>query len=493
VAGHVRLDFETAIIGAGFAGVIAALELKKTCRESFVIFERESEVGGVWRDNIYPGCVCDIRSQLYSVAARPNPDWASAFASQRDILNYLKSITYTDNLRRHIRFGTNVVELRFLDQPRCWQVTDQNGTVYLARTVIVATGPQSRPFTPALEGRTSFKGTAFHSSAWDDSVPLCGKRIAVIGTGASAVQIVPNLAPFVSGVTVFQRSAPWILPRCDRRLSAFERWVFRRIPLLQTLTRVAIYWAMEAVGLAFLGNGMLNRAITAVALAKLAREVRDPVTRKALTPDYALGCKRIMLSDDFYPAFNRTNVHLVTDGIEALTSEGIRTVDGRLHEVDHIVFATGFTVADADGFLRIVGKDGRLLMDDWIHNGPQAYLGIAIAGYPNLTMLLGPNSGLSHSSALHVIESQMNYVLQYLRELDRMGPGAALDVRSDVQSAYNDGLQHKLAGMIWASGCTSWYLSRSGRNTTIFPGLTSAFRRRTARFDPKDYSITSDP
>ncbi len=482
-------DYEVGVIGAGFAGLVAGLKLLAAGRTSLAVFERAADVGGVWRDNVYPGCACDIRSHLYSIASHPNPDWRATYAAQSEILAYLRRTAESSGLIRHIRFNAEIVEARFVEAAACWRLTDATGGVHHVRVLVLASGPLNRPAIPGIEGAETFAGTSRHSSAWDATLNLQGKSVAVIGTAASAVQIVPNLAGAVGRLTVFQRSAPWVLPRGGRNTTRFERWLHRRIPLLQALKRSAIYWAMEAMGTAFFGNGLVHRLLVAVALRKLRREVADPKTRRRLTPDYALGCKRMTVSDDFYPAFNRDDVSLVTEPIAALTAKGVRTRDGAVHEVDHIVYATGFIVADADDFLKVVGADGRELAVEWARTGAQAYRGVTVSGYPNLFLLLGPNSGLSYASVVHVAESQADYLLGYLDALDRAGAVASLDVRTDTQAGYNDELQARLTRSIWASGCQSWYLNRNGRNTAIYPGLSSRYRRLMRRFDPDAYQV----
>lgn len=484
-----QVDFDIGIVGAGFGGIIAALELKRARRQRFVVFERANRVGGVWRDNVYPGCACDVRSNLYSLASKPNPNWTSSYASQREILGYLDDLIVRQGLQKHIRYDANVSELRFLEREGRWQICVQGQPACCVRTIIIATGPHSRPWRPPIPGMATFQGRSFHSSAWDRSVDLIGKRVAVIGTGASAIQIVPNIAPSVSQLLVFQRTPAWIIPRGERRVSRLEKWLFRRFPLTQFFSRQVIYWLTEFVGMAFMGNAVLNDALTRVALRKMAREVHDPETRKSLTPNYTIGCKRVLLSDDFYPAFNRTNVRLVTESIDKLTPCGIQTLDGKVHEVDLIVFATGFIVADTDNYLRVIGVGGRVLTDVWNEHGAEAYLGINVAGFPNLALMLGPNSGLGHSSALHVMESQMAFVMEYLAELDNAAETASLDVRPEVQKRYNIDLQQRLKRTVWAAGCRSWYLNRNGRNTTVYPGLTWRYRRLTRRFHRNAYLL----
>jgi cation diffusion facilitator CzcD-associated flavoprotein CzcO len=484
------VNYETGIVGAGFGGIIAALELQRTGHRSFVIFERAREVGGVWRENTYPGCACDVRSHLYSIETQPNPDWTESYASQPEILQYLKDVVRRNLLEAHIRFGANVSEARFSEGDACWEIHEGNGSICRVKMLILATGPHSRPRMPSFPGQSTFSGDMFHSAAWDASVKLAGKRVAVVGSGASAVQIIPNIAAEVSRLDVFQRSAPWVLPRGSRKIGPFSQWLFRRVPALQTFAREVIYWAMEFVGLAFMGNDRIGNWFSGIARRKLAREVKDPVVRAKLKPDYKFGCKRVLVSDDFYPAFNRPNVALVTEKIARIEPEGIRTADGKLHEADAIVFATGFVVADTDDYLRVVGTEGRVLADEWDREGCEAYLGINVAGYPNMALLLGPNSGLSHSSALHVMESQMRYVVQYLEALSKEGT-AWLDVKPEVQSLYNVKVQSRLVGTVWAAGCTSWYLNRNGSNAAIYPGLTWQYRRATAQFNAGDYMAVS--
>jgi cation diffusion facilitator CzcD-associated flavoprotein CzcO len=485
-----RTDFEVGIVGAGFGGIIAALALQREGRDSFVIFERAAQVGGVWRDNIYPGCACDVRSHLYSLEGEPNPAWTGSYAGQAEILEYVKDTVTRHDLRKHIRFRSNVTEVRFLESEGAWQVYENGRPSCRVRKVIVAIGPHSRPLLPSIAGRDSFAGPSFHSSSWDHSVDLKGKRVAVIGTGASAIQIVPNIAAKVKELYLFQRSPAWVIPRGDRTTSAFEKWLFRHLPFTQELVRRAIYWLTEFIGLAFFGNATLNALLTRVALHKLGREVKDPETRKKLTPDYKIGCKRVLISDEYYPAFNRPNVHLVTDGVCEITPTGVLTEDGVHRDVDCIVYATGFVVADSDDYLNVIGREGRVMTREWARTGAEAYLGMNVSGYPNLSILLGPNSGLGHSSALHVMESQMHYVLQYLARLEALAENAFLDVKPEVQAVYNVDVQQRLKRTVWAAGCRSWYLDKQARNTTVYPGVTYQYRALTRRFRTEAYAVT---
>src|SRR5262245_28493615 len=413
-----RPDHEVGIIGAGFGGIIAGMELARAGHRSFVILEQATEIGGVWRDNVYPGCACDVRGFLYSMARYPNRNWTGHYATQPEILNYIRQATKETGLEPHLRLGSAVVEAQFLQDRGCWRLTLGSGAVCHVRMLILATGLQNRPFTPALPGLELFRGSSCHSARWDTSIDLKGKRVAVIGTGASSVQIVPSLAGTALQLVVFQRTAPWVFPRGNRPFTNLERRVFRSFPAVQALARATINGAMELVGRGFLGTPLVHRLVQLSALRHLRRQVGDEELRRKLTPDYPVGCKRLAISDDFYPAFNRPDVALVTAPISAVEPTGIRTRDGTLHEVDHIVFATGFTVADFAGHLRVVGRDGQALTEVW-GSAPEAYLGITVSGFPNLAMLLGPNSALGHSSQIHIIESQVQYAIQYLDALRR--------------------------------------------------------------------------
>lgn len=480
--------YDVGIVGAGFGGVIAAIEMQRRGRGQFILFERGQEIGGVWRDNVYPGCACDVRSHLYSIESEPNPNWSTSYAKQPEILQYLKSVVERRGLERHILRGVEIVESRFSAGEGQWRLRDAQGRQWAARSLILATGPQNRPHKPKLPGLERFAGQVVHSASWDTSAQLAGRRVAVVGTGASAVQIVPNIAAQVQSLRVFQRSAPWILPRLDRPIGPLARRLYAAAPAAQRAVRTALYWSMELAGLGFLGNRMVHRALTRIALRKLAAEVADPGVRAKLTPDYELGCKRVLVSDDYWPAFNRPNVHLITAPIGEVTEAGIRTADGQMHDCDVIVLATGFNVADPDGLLPVIGLDGRVMEEEW-RTAPEAFLGIHAAGYPNLSLLLGPNSGLGHSSALHVMESQMVYIAQYLDELERLGPGRALDVKREAQTRFCTDVQARLQKTVWASGCRSWYMNRAGRNTAIYPGLTNDYRQATRRFEAGNYRV----
>ena len=483
-----KTEYQVGIIGAGFAGLVAALRLKKSGRESFIIFERANEIGGTWRDNTYPGCACDVASPLYSFAEEPNPDWSRLFSSQPEILAYMKAVVKKNGIENHIRYNSDIVEASFYKNVGGWMVRDRNNRTTVVQVLIAGTGPLNRPSFPHFPGMETFKGNAFHSAEWDHEVDLTGKKVAVIGTGASAVQIIPAIAPIVQQLTVFQRTPAWVTPRKDRPISEKAKKRFRRFPFLLKLHREAIYWFNEVVGMGFIGNNVINHIMRKVALRRLTRHVKDPVVRRRLTPDYKIGCKRILISNVYFTTFNRENVTLVTEPIETFTPEGIKA-GGQLHALDVIVFSTGFGAADIELYTQVIGLDGENLMDRWKRTGAEAYLGTTVAGYPNFCYMLGPNTGLGSNSVVHMMESQMAYIMQYIQFVEQTGESAYLDLKADVQKEYNRHLQKQFSGTVWSSGCKSWYINRAGKNTTIFPRLATTFRRLTKNFDPTVYRL----
>ena len=480
---------DVAIIGAGFAGLGAAIRLKQRGDTSFVLFERAGEVGGTWRDNVYPGCACDVPSHLYSLSFAPNPNWSRVYSSQPEIFTYLKGLVETHRLRPHIRLNSDIIRVEFSEHHGLWTLTDRAGRQTMARMVLAGIGPLNQPKLPDLPGLSRFEGRQFHSGAWDLGYDLTGKRVAVIGTGASAIQIVPAIAPVVERLTVFQRTAPWVAPRLDKPLSARWQRLFRRVPLLRQAYRASIYWTNELRGLSFFGNETLNKLGTKESLGHIDAQIADPDLRRRVTPNYKLGCKRVLVSDEYYPALTRPNVELVTDGIAEIRANSIVDKAGVERPVDALIFGTGFVAADVFRELTIVGLGGRNLLDEWRVTGAQAHYGMTVSGYPNLLFLLGPNSGLGHNSIIHMIESQVNYVLSYLAHLKRAAPNAWLDLNPAAQQTYNDTLQQKLLTTVWASGCQSWYQNAEGRNTTLWPGLTVTYRRATRRINPAEYTV----
>ena len=489
---HVRV----LIVGAGFAGLAMAVRLKEAGIDDFVVLERGDDVGGTWRDNTYPGAACDVPSHLYSFSFAPNPRWSRSFSPQWEILDYLRDVARRYGIVPHIRLGAGAEVLRWDDDQRHW-VVDVDGqgdrAGYTADVVVGAMGALSEPSLPDIPGIETFAGTLFHSAAWDHTHNLTGKRVAVIGTGASAIQFVPEIQPTVAHLDVYQRTPPWIVPRRDRALRPLERRVFRALPALQQAVRGGIYWVRELLSFGFT-HPQRMQAIQRMAAAHLARQVPDPELRRRLTPSYTIGCKRILISNDWYPAIQQPHVDLVTDAIAEVRPHSIVTADGTERPTDTIICGTGFHVTDFPAGRRIHGPGGATLSDVWQARGSmEAYLGTTVAGFPNLFLLVGPNTGLGHTSMVFMIESQVAYVVDALAHMDAAA-AATLAVRPEAQDRYNERLQRRLARTVWnRGGCRSWYLDANGRNTSLWPGSTWTFRRRTRRFDPWAYVTASAP
>jgi len=478
-----------AILGAGFGGLGMAIRLKQEGIDDFVIFERDTEVGGTWWANSYPGCQCDIPSHLYSYSFAPNPDWTRTYPLQEELRRYARATAERFDVIDHIRFGCEVGGAQWHEDLQQWRIETSAGE-FTADVLIAAPGFLSEPSVPPLPGLESFAGAVFHTARWNHDHDLTGRRVAVLGTGASAIQTVPAIQPAVGHLSVFQRTPPWVMPHRDRPISDFERRMYRRFPLLQRLVRGGVYFSRELVvpGLAF--EPRLMKALQRVALRHMEKQVSDPALRAKLTPDYVLGCKRILPSNEWYPALQQPNVELVTEGIREVRPEGIVTADGVLHEVDTIVMATGFKVTDISLADRIRDAAGVSMADRW-EGSPQAYLGTAVAGFPNLFFVTGPNTGLGHNSLLFMIEAQLSYVLDALRQMRARGT-TRVEVRRDAQEAYNAHIQRRLVRSVWnTGGCASWYLDKTGKNTTIWPYFTWRYWQRTRRFDPASYTLTN--
>jgi cation diffusion facilitator CzcD-associated flavoprotein CzcO len=480
----VKAHLSVAIVGAGFGGLGAAIRLEREGVEDFLVFERAGDLGGTWRDNSYPGCRCDVPSHLYSFSFALNPGWTRSFSPQAEIWDYLRDCAARFGVLPRLRLGHELRAAQWDDARRVWDL-DTSGGAYTADVLVSAAGALHEPAVPDLPGLGSFRGTMFHSARWDHDHDLSGRRVAVIGTGASAVQFVPEIQPKAGRLLVFQRTAPWVLPRRDRALSGFERSLYRAVPPVQRLARWSIYWSRELFALGFL-HPRAMRLAQRMARRHLARSVPDPALRAALTPDYTIGCKRVLISNDYLPALTRENVTVVTAGIREVRPQGIVTDDGAEHEVDTIIFGTGFHVTDMPIAQRIFGRAGRSLAEEW-NGSPRAYLGTTVAGYPNLFLLLGPNTGLGHTSVVLMIESQIEYLVRALRYRRRAGV-ATVEPRAEAQRDFVSTVDRRMQGTVWlAGGCRSWYLDRTGRNSTIWPGYTWAYRRRLSRFDPDGY------
>lgn len=474
------------IIGSGFAGLCMGIQLKKAGIDSFVILEKADNVGGTWRDNTYPGAACDVPSHLYSFSFELNPSWSRKFSPHDEIQAYLEHCVEKYELLPHIRFGTEVSEARFDATLGRWEVGTKGGETLYARVLIPAVGQLSRPAYPSIPGLDGFTGTAFHSARWDHDYDFEGKTVAVIGTGASAIQFVPQIAKKAKHVHVFQRSAPWILPKPDRAFTGLEKRLFSRVPGLAKAYRGSIYCGMEWRAVGFQGFAPLMKAVGWQAMRHLKQTIADPELRDKLTPDYRIGCKRVLLSNDYYPTMARDNVSLVTDGIVRIEGNAVVTDDQVWREVDAIVFGTGFKASEFLAPMRITGLEGRDLNQEW-RDGAEAYKGISVAGFPNMFILYGPNTGLAHNSIVYMIESQVRYVMDGLRTLkDR--PAAYLDVRDDVQTRYNTWIQSQIDDSPWQD-CQSWYRAEGGKNTANWPGFTFVYRAKTRHADLRDYEL----
>ncbi len=475
-----------AIIGAGFAGIGIAATLKRAGYEDLVLLERAGTVGGTWRDNTYPGCQCDVPSHLYSFSFAPKGDWTRSFGLQPEIWDYLEDCADRLDVRRHVRFHETLQEASWDAARQRWRIRTTSSEL-TADFLIFAVGALSEPNLPDLPGIDSFDGPVFHSAEWRHDVDLSNKRVAVVGTGASAIQLVPAIQPKVAHLTVFQRTPPWVVPRRDRPIGPRERAMFTRLPFLQTLWRLGIYWGRELMVFGFVNRPSLMSIIQRLGRKHLEQQIHDPELRSKLTPDYAIGCKRILPSNEWYPAVQQPNVEVVTDGIASIGPRFVRTATGREIPADVIVLSTGFRVTTHPAFDLLRGADGQRLGDLWRNEGMMAYKGTTVAGFPNLFVLVGPNTGLGHSSMIFMMESQFAYVRDALRTVDERG-AATIDVRRDAQDAYNADLQRKIAGTVWnTGGCASWYLDARGFNRTLWPGFTWRFRAMTRTFDAAAY------
>lgn len=483
----VQPDFEVAVIGSGFSGLGMAIKLKQAGIQAFVVLEKAHQVGGTWRENTYPGCACDVPSHMYSFSHERKPDWSRMYSGQPEILDYLKHCVEKHELLPHIRFGAEVSEAVFDEARHLWTVRTADGKSFTARVVVSAMGPLHRPSIPALAGIEQFEGAVFHSAQWNHACDLAGKRIAVIGTGASAIQFVPEIAPNAARLVLFQRTPAWVLPRKDRPIEKREQAIYRRVPGAIGFLRNLIYWQLEFRALAFL-KPTLMRFVEKMGIRHLEQQIADPQLRAKLTPTYTIGCKRILMSNDYYPALARPNVDVVTDPIAEVTQHGIVTRNGTEYPADVIIYGTGFNATDLLGKVRYLGCNGVDLNAVW-RDAPEAYLGVAAAGFPNLFVLLGPNTGLGHNSVVFMAEQQIDYVMQCLR-LMREQKAASMEVLPEVQTEFNQAIQQRLQKTVWASGCRSWYQNADGKNVTLWPGFTFQYWSRMKKVRLGDYRLS---
>ncbi|HSJ17919.1 MAG TPA: NAD(P)/FAD-dependent oxidoreductase [Solirubrobacterales bacterium] len=477
------------IVGAGFGGIGLGIQLRRAGTDSFTILEKADGIGGVWRDNTYPGLTCDVPSHLYSFSFEPSYDWTRRFPPQAEILAYLERCVDKHGLRDHLRLGAEVESAEFDSAGGVWRIRLAGGETMEADVLVAATGQLSLPSYPSIPGLDEFGGPMFHSARWDHSHELAGKRVGVIGTGASAVQFIPEIASEVERLEVFQRSAPWVIPKPDRPYPEWERRLYRRLPLLQAISRSCDYCLYELLVMGFTRHRWLLRTLERRALRRLRDAIDDDDLVARLTPDYPLGCKRVVIVDGWAEAMARSNVALVTTPIERVSPRGVVTADRVEHELDVLVLGTGFRANEFLAPMRVTGRDGVDLNETW-REGAEAYLGITVSGFPNLYILYGPNTNLGANSIVYMLESQIRYVLGGIRAASLDG-GAPLEVRPEVQREFNEELRKRLAGSVWREGCRSWYVNDAGRVTNNWPGMTLEYRRRTRRFDPADYRVVT--
>lgn len=476
-----------AIIGAGFSGIGAAIQCAQAGIDDVVVLEAGDDVGGTWRENTYPGAACDVPSRLYSLSFAPRTDWTRVYATQSEIQDYLAGVVDRAGLRHVLRTGTRVVAARYDDPSARWHLTIDHGETVVADAVINAVGALRVPAYARVAGRERFAGPQLHTARWDEAVEVAGRRVGVVGTGASAIQLVPALAATAGHVKLFQRTPPWVMPRRDRPITPAGRTAARYVPGWREAARAGVYLRNEAQFVGFRPSGPGARLAERIASRHLRTQVTDPRLRARLTPDYAIGCKRVLLSDDFYPALQRDDVSLVVDPICRVVPEGVVTSDGRVIELDVLVHATGFSRRDLLAPMTVTGRDGRRLDHEW-QERPTAYLGISAPGFPNFFTLLGPNTGLGHNSVVVMIEAQLDHVVGALRTLGQPDV-RTIEVRPEVSDAFVAEVDARHAGMVWASGCASWYLDDRGRNVALWPGSSIGYRLRTRRFDPGDHHV----
>jgi cation diffusion facilitator CzcD-associated flavoprotein CzcO len=485
VSGSIKMA-DVVVIGAGPAGIAASVALKKAGIKSFFVLEREAAIGGVWRDNTYPGAACDVPSFLYSFSFEPNTQWSRVFAPQSEIRAYLEHCVEKYDLRQHICCGTEVVRLRFDEEKSCWLIFTSTGGVFVSPIVLTAVGQLNRPSMPKLEGLEQFGGAAFHSARWDHSVDLKSKSVAVVGTGASAIQVVPHVAKLAARLTLFQRSPPWVVAKPDRPYSSDEKSRFKRLPFLARLSRFKFYWSYERGHTKVIAGTKLNKEMEEAALAIIDKTITNPNLKKMVTPDYPLGCKRILLSNDWYPALSRDNVTVVADGIEKLTPTSMTTKDGVEYPVDVVIFCTGFKSTEFLLPIEIIGRGGERLHDVW-KDGAEAYRGSTVPGFPNLFMIYGPNTTVP-SSAIFMIECQVDYVLKFVKRILR--DKLLFDVKREPMRKFNDAIQRRAQSYAWMSSCNNWFKTASGKLVNNWPSPTLRFFLLTRMLDARNYRIT---
>lgn len=477
------------IAGAGFSGLAAAIRLKQCGERDFVVLERAEDVGGVWELNTYPGCTCDVPSHLYSLSFAPNPEWTHTYSPQPEIRDYLRRIAEQFGVRPHIRTGTGVQSATWSEDDRRWRIETGAGS-FTASVFISAVGPLTEPNLPAVPGLQEFEGKLMHSARWDHNHNLAGKRVASIGTGASAIQYVPEIVDEVEQLYIFQRTPPWVMPHSNRAITDLERAVYRLLPAAQRLVRRAVYASREILVLGMVKDPRLLALLEKVSRAHMRKSISDPALLRKVTPDYTVGCKRIVPSNNWYPALTKPNVELISGGLSEVHGSTVIGSGGIAREVDAIILGTGYHVTDIPFASHVRGRDGVVLQDVW-EGSPRAYLGTSIPGFPNFFMLLGPNTGLGHSSMIYMIESQIDHVLAAISAMEGTG-ATVIEVRGEVHDKYNRDLDARMRGTVWEiGGCSSFYIDRTGRNATLWPDWTWRFRQLSRRSPEGAYLLTS--
>jgi cation diffusion facilitator CzcD-associated flavoprotein CzcO len=481
---------EVLIIGTGFSGMGMAIQLLKNNRPDFLILEKADDFGGTWRENTYPGCACDVPSHMYSFSFEPNARWTKMWAGQPEIHAYMVRVADKYNLRERTHFGQTFEGATWDESRNVWLVETADGSRYESRFLVSGVGALHIPNTPSFEGDEEFEGVRFHSAQWRHDIDLRGKRVAVIGTGASAIQFIPEIVDQVAELHLYQRTPAWVLPRRNFQIGSAARSALAKLPLARRAFRDVIYWSSESLAIGLNGNSNVMKPLEKLAKWNIHRAISDPELRRKLVPSYRIGCKRVLGSSTYYPALAKPQTTVITDGIERFTKSGIVARDGVERDVDVVIYGTGFHVTDSFDHLQITGRDGVKLNEQWASKGMNTHLGITVNGFPNAFFLLGPNTGLGHNSVVFMIEQQIKYVLSAMKLVD--GSSNAIDVKIDAQQEFNDEIQAKLATGVWSTGgCTSWYLDSQGLNRTIWPGFTWQYWLRTRKVEEGDFDFVA--
>ncbi|RZG84072.1 NAD(P)/FAD-dependent oxidoreductase [Acinetobacter sp. WCHAc060033] len=479
---------QVAIIGSGFGGLAMAIRLLQANIHDFIILEKADAVGGTWRENQYPGAACDVQSHMYSLSFAPKTDWSKRYAEAPEIYDYIQDLIHDYDLKKYIQFNQEVVSTQYDEDHFNWHLTLKNGQKIDAQFVVFASGPLHVPQIPNIKGIEKFKGEVFHSSHWNHDYNLNQKNVASIGTGGSAIQYIPEIAPKVENLYVFQRTPAWVIPRDERAYNALDKKLFNRFEWFTKLHRARLYWSNESRVVPIVKPAAMKYMQKAGELF-IRYQVKDKALGKKLTPNYVMGCKRILVSNKYFPTFNRKNVELVTDAIQELTENGIITKDGKERKIDCLIYGTGF-ITDPRIYLKsfeCYGENGLELKDAW-KDGAESFYGVCTKGFPNLFQLLGPNTVLGHNSVIFMIESQVNYILQLMQMVGKTKT-QAIAVKANVQDQFNEDVQKKLEGTVWQSGCVSWYQQDGGKNFSLWPTYTWKFWLQTRKANPADYRL----